>query len=57
MKIYHNCEKQTTLMNSSTAKEFKTHLSNVTGEEILIIKYPLCRFESPHQNGEYGILK
>jgi hypothetical protein len=30
--LYHNCEKQTILTNSGTAKELKTHLSNVTWE-------------------------
>jgi hypothetical protein len=28
----HNCEKLSRLMNNDTAKEFKTHLSNVTWE-------------------------
>jgi hypothetical protein len=27
---YHNHEKQTRLMNNNSAKEFTTHLSNVT---------------------------
>jgi hypothetical protein len=30
--LYHNCEKQTRLMNNDADKEFKTHLSNVTWE-------------------------